>query len=81
MGAAGLLADPDVRALNLSERVGNRSWVLTQLAYGKNRRAARQLDWMSQIVLPVAVLLLGSFVLFQAAAIFMSLTSLIRSLA
>jgi type II secretory pathway component PulF len=81
MGAAGLLADPDVRALNLSERVGNRSWVLTQLAYGKNRRARRKLDRLSQLVLPAVVLLMGAFVLFQSVAIFMSMTSLIKSLA
>jgi type IV pilus assembly protein PilC len=81
MGAAGLLADPDVRALNLAERVGNRSWVLAQLAYGKNRGARLQLDRISQLLLPAAVLLLGSFVLFQSAAIFMSLTNLIKSLA
>ena len=66
---------------NLAERLGNRSWVLTQLAYAKNRLAMRRLDHVSQLLLPAVVLLMGLFVLFQALALFTPLTNLIRGLA
>jgi type II secretory pathway component PulF len=81
MGVAELINHADVRALNLAERIGNRSWVLTQLAYAKSRRAMRRLDRMSQLVLPVVVILIGLFVLFQALAVFVPLTNMIRALA
>lgn len=81
MSAVDLITDADVRALNLAERLGNRSWVLTQLAYAKNRLAMRRLDRFSQLLLPAVVMLIGLFVLFQAVALFMPLTNLIRGLA
>jgi type II secretory pathway component PulF len=81
LGAVDVITDADVRALNLAERLGNRSWVLTQLAYAKNRRAIRRLNHVSQLLLPAMVLLVGLFVLFQALAVFMPLTNIIRGLA
>ena len=81
MSVAELIGPADARALNLADRIGNRSWVLTQLAYAKSRRAMRRLDRMSQLVLPVIVILMGLFVLFQALAVFVPLTNLIRGLA
>ena len=81
MSAVDLLTDADVRALNLAERLGNRTWVLTQLANAKNRRAIRRLDYASQLVLPAVVLLMGLFVLFQALALFTPLTNIIRGFA
>jgi type II secretory pathway component PulF len=81
MSAVHLITDADVRALNLAERLGNRSWVLSQLAGAKSRRATRRLNHVSQLVLPAMVLLIGLFVLFQALALFTPLTNLIRGLA
>ncbi len=81
MSAVDLIADADARALNLADRLGNRSWVLTQLALAKNRRALRRLDRFSQLVLPAVVLLMGMLVLFQALALFTPLINLIRGLA
>jgi protein transport protein HofC len=81
MSAAELITPADERALDLSERLGNRSWVLSQLAYAKSRRAAHRLDLTSQLMLPIVVLLLGAFVLYQALAIFMPTVTLIQSLA
>jgi type II secretory pathway component PulF len=81
MGAAELITSADERALDLSERLGNRSWVLSQLAYAKSRRAAHRLDLTSQLFMPFVVLLLGSFVLYQALAMFTPLVTLIESLA
>jgi type II secretory pathway component PulF len=81
MSAAELITPADGRALDLSERLGNRSWVLSQLAYAKSRRAAHRLDLTSQLMMPVVVLLLGSFVLYQALAMFTPLVTLVESLA
>jgi type IV pilus assembly protein PilC len=81
LGAVDVITDADVRALNLAERLGNRSWVLTQLAYAKNRRAMRRLDHLSQVLVPAMVLLMGLFVLFQALAVLTPLTNMIQGLA
>ncbi len=81
MSSVDIISEADVRALDLSERLGNRSWVLAQLAAAKSRRAFRTLDYIAQLVLPVVVLLFGLFVLFQALALFAPLTNLIRGLA
>jgi type II secretory pathway component PulF len=81
MSAVELITEADVRALTLAERLGNRSWVLEQLARAKTRHATRRLDRVSQLVLPAMVLLMGSFVLFQALALLTPLTNLIRGLA
>jgi len=81
MNSAELITEADARALHLSERLGNRSWVLTQLAYAKDRRAQRRLDRISQLLMPAVVMLIGMFVLFQALALMTPLANLIRSLA
>ncbi len=81
MNDVDLITNPEARVLSMSERVGNRSWALMQLAYGKNRGAMRYLERMSQLVLPVVVLLMGIFVLIQALGVFMPLTKLIHALA
>ena len=81
MSTADLITDNDVRALDLAERLGNRSWVLTQLASAKNRRAVRRLDQFSQLLLPAVVLVMGMYVLFQGLALMAPLANLIRSLA
>jgi type II secretory pathway component PulF len=74
---ATTITDADVRALDLSERLGNRSWVLTQLASAKNRRAVRRLDQISQLLLPAVVLLMGMYVLFQGLALMAPLANLL----
>ena len=81
MGTVELITEADVRALTLAERIGNRSWVLEQLARAKTRRAVRRMDRISQLVMPAVVLLIGLFVVFQALALFTPLTNLVRGLA
>jgi type II secretory pathway component PulF len=81
MNEAGLLSSADVRALHLADRIGNRPWVLTQLADVKKRRAGRWIDRLSEFVLPAVVLAMGLFVLFQALALFSPLVNLIHRLA
>lgn len=81
MNAVELLTQPEVRLLTTAERVGNRPWALKQLAWGKRQRTERGLERLSQLLLPVLVLVLGAFVLFQALTIFLPLTQMLNSLA
>lgn len=81
MSAVELITPPEMRVLNTAERVGNRGWVLKQLANAKGRRTLRRLDRMSELLLPVTVVALGMFVLFQALTTLMPLIELITSLA
>ncbi len=81
MNEAKLLSAADVRALRLADRIGNRAWVLNQLAYAKNRAADRWFGRLSEFALPAVVLAMGSFVLYQAVALFSPLVNLIDALA
>ncbi len=80
MAALGLLSPPEVRVLETAERVGNRPWVLKQLALVKRRRMMRRLAQWSELALPIVVILVGAFVLFQAFSIFSSLVQILYSL-
>jgi len=80
LAAVDLLSPAEVNALATSERVGNRPWVLKQLAFSKRRRTMRRLDRMAELVLPLIVGLLGIFVLFQALSVFLLLTRFITGL-
>jgi type II secretory pathway component PulF len=80
MAKLGLLSGPEVRALETAERVGNRPWVLNQLALLKKRRTMRRLAHWSEVVLPLVIVLMGGFVLFQALGVFRSLIDLVFSL-
>jgi type II secretory pathway component PulF len=81
MLAVGLLSPPEVRLLATAEKLGNRPWVLHQLAEAKRRRTQWRLARLSEFAMPLAVLLLGVFVLIVALAIFQPLVLLIDSLA
>jgi type II secretory pathway component PulF len=76
-----LLSNADVRALQLADRIGNRSWVLNQLASAKVRHSTQWLNRLSEFALPAAVLAMGVFVFFQFLALFAPLVNLIYSLA
>jgi type II secretory pathway component PulF len=78
MVAVDLLSPSDLRLLKTAERVGNRAWVLQQLAAVKEGRTRQRLERASQFVLPVVVLLLGCLVIFQALTIFVPLLKLIE---
>jgi len=80
MTTVGLLAPAEVRLLEAAERVGNRPWALAQLVGVKKRRTLRRFEWLSELLLPALVLLLGAFVLLQALTIFQPLTALIEGL-
>lgn len=80
LGRSGLINAPEERLLNTAERVGNRSWVLQQLAAVKKRRTWRTLERLSEMLLPAVVIALGAFVMFQALAVLMPLVKMISAL-
>jgi type II secretory pathway component PulF len=77
---AGLLTSPEESLLSTSDRIGNRSWILRQVAATKRRRAWRKLERASELLLPVFVIAIGGLVLYQALAVLMPLISLINNL-
>lgn len=81
MSTVGLLSPADVRLLATAERLGNRAWVLHQLAGTKRHGTQWRLSRLSELVLPAAVIVLGVFVLLVALAIFQPLVQLIDNLA
>lgn len=81
MGTAGLLTAPEVRALETSEPMGDRSWVLAQLAQTRRSKIRWRMARWAELALPLVVLLFGAFVLWQALGLFQSLIRLISSLA
>jgi type II secretory pathway component PulF len=80
MGAVGLLAPAEVRVLDSAERFGNRPWALKQIAQLKQRQTTRRLARWSELAVPIVVILMGAFVLFQALGIFGTLASIVHSL-
>lgn len=80
MAKLGLLSPPEVHVLETAERVGNRSWVLNQLALLKKRRTTRRLAHWSEFAMPTVTILIGAFVLFQAVGVFSSLVHIVYSL-
>jgi type II secretory pathway component PulF len=77
MAAIRLMTQPEVDLMKSAERAGNQSWALEQLAAGNKRRTQRRVERLSELVLPLAVMLLGAFVLFQALTIFLPLIKLL----
>jgi type II secretory pathway component PulF len=79
MAAVGLLSPPETRALETSEVIGNRAWVLQQLARVKKRRITARLSRLADLVLPAVILTIGAFVLFQALSVFVPLVDIVYS--
>lgn len=80
MAAVELVSAADLRLLRTSDRLGNRSWVLGQLAALKTSRTTRRLTVLAQFAVPALVLILGFIVLSQALMIFQPLVRLIEGL-
>jgi type II secretory pathway component PulF len=77
LAAAGLLSPAEERLLDVSERVGNRSWALDKLAANKKRRVRRRLRVWSALTLPIIALVFGGYVLAQALSLFVPLVEFI----
>jgi type II secretory pathway component PulF len=79
MATVGLLTPPELRLLMTAERVGNRAWVLDQLAAVKEQRTRLRLNRAAQFVLPAVVLMLAFVVILQALTILGPLVKLIEA--
>lgn len=78
--AAGLITGQEAHLLNTGERLGNQPWVLAELVSAKKRRTTRRWELLSVFFLPLLVVLMGGFVLWQALTIFMPLIEILRAL-
>jgi type IV pilus assembly protein PilC len=70
MASVDFLTEKEVNVVATSERIGNRPWILRQLAAGKRRRTSRLLARLSELVLPAVAMVIGAIVLLQALAVF-----------
>jgi type II secretory pathway component PulF len=75
--AVKLLTPAEAELMETSEKVGNRPWAIGQLAMCKRRRMRRRLEWLSQLIEPFAVLLLGGVVFTFCLAVFVPLLKMI----
>ena len=80
MASTGLLDENEAHVLELSEKVGNRPWALKELARAKRQRTIRRIATWSKFAMPVVILLMGVFVLLQAAGLFEFLVHIDKSL-
>ena len=80
MGKLGLLTAPETQVLETAERVGNRPWVLHQLAMLRKRRNVRRMAFWSELAVPAVIILMGAFVLWQSLSIYESLVHIVYSL-
>jgi type II secretory pathway component PulF len=67
--------------LKTAERAGNLPWILRQIAVRREKRAVYRLASALQVMYPVVILLLGSFVGFFVISLFIPLVKLIEGLA
>lgn len=81
LAAVGMLSADEVTLVNSAERIGNRPWVLDQVAGVKRRRTGRRMERWSELVLPAIVLLMAGIVLLQALTVIQPLVDIINTLA
>lgn len=77
----GLIGRADAAVLEPAQRAGNLAWALRTLADTHERRLSYRLMAVSQLMLPVVVVLAGGVVALYAVGYFLPLITLIRSLA
>ncbi|RUL88072.1 type II secretion system F family protein [Tautonia sociabilis] len=80
LASVRLIRWADALALDASQRAGNLSWALGDLADGLDRRAGHRLIVWSQFLLPVAVILLAMPVVVVAVGFFLPLVTLIEAM-
>jgi type II secretory pathway component PulF len=78
--ATKFLTSSEVEALDAADRLGNRGWVLEQIANLRRTRVRRRLERLLNVMVLVLIFLLGAFVLLHAVAVFRSLTLFVTSL-
>jgi type II secretory pathway component PulF len=81
MASIGLLTPPERKVMETADRIGNRPWALEQIALVKRRKTLRRMSRWSELLLPIAILGLGAFVLMQALGVFSPLIQILYKLA
>ena len=71
----------EVALLKTAERAGNLPWTLRQIAARREKRAVYRLASALQVVYPIVILLLGSFIGLFVISLFIPLVQLIEGLA
>ena len=77
---AKLIRTPDCAVLSSAQRAGNLAWALRTVALSGERRSIYRLQAFSELLFPMAMLLVGAFVLVSAVAFFSPLITLIERL-
>lgn len=75
--AVKLLTPAEVALMQASEKVGNRPWVMAQLAGCKRRRMRRRQELLGQLIEPVMVLLVAGVVFTMCLGVFVPLVKMI----
>jgi len=73
---AKLLTSAEVALMEVSEKVGNCPWAMSQLAASRRRRIQRRLELLGQLAEPACILMLAAAVFTICVAIFELLASL-----
>lgn len=77
----GLLRKADAALLESAERVGNLSWALHAVSESLLRRSLQSAQRISQVIWPIAVILLGSLVFLISLSVFQLLAQMVQGLA
>ncbi len=78
---AGLIRRPEAAVFRCAERTGNLAWALDEMAESSARRAVYRLRAATNVIFPVTIAVLGSFVVLIALGILSPLFRLISGLA
>ena len=77
---ARIVSGAEVALLKTAERAGNLPWTFRQIAMRREKRAVYRLASAVQVLYPIVILLLGSFVGFFIISLFIPLVKLIEGL-
>jgi type II secretory pathway component PulF len=77
---AGVIGEADAVALQAAERVGNLPWALDEMSTSIFRRQVYQLRAWLNVLFPITVLIIGSFVGFFVVGLFIPILTLITGL-
>jgi len=76
-----IVSRAEAALLKTAERAGNLPWTFRQIAARREKRAAYRLATALQVVYPIVILVLGSFIGFFVISLFIPLVKLIEGLA
>jgi len=80
LAAVRVMTPAERRVMETATRVGNRAWVLNELAQAKKGRVRRQFDGWVRWSIPAMVFGMGIVVFCQAAAVFSTLVQISESI-